>query len=104
MSETASQLDYYNTLLAGKAGKRVFLDVKKMLITWFRQEGQAPLTAEEALAQCTLDNVVMMLEAKCGIDNEMAEKMMIDSMAAVSDAMLKIENKKPEKPDLHNID
>lgn len=96
----ATRLDYYNTLLASKAGQKVLFDLRKTLLTWFRKK-DGPVTADEAKAQCVLDEVVMLLDEKCGIDTEDAEMQMIGSMATIAAAQLEKGEEGPEDRDLH---
>lgn len=102
MAEEATNLDFYNTLLAKADGRKVLHLIRKTLITWYRKEG--PVTAEEAKAQCTLDEVVMWLDEQCGMKTEQAETRMLEQMAVVAAEMLHTENKEPEKTDLHKIE
>jgi len=96
----ATQLDYYNTLLSSKAGQRVKFDLQKLILTWFRKPDR-PMTADEARAQCMLDELAMLIDAKCGIDNEEAEMEMIGHQAVVAAARLEREEPEPEDVDLH---
>ena len=97
------QLDYYNTLLATEAGRRVYYNIKKTALTWFRTKDVA-LSADEARAQCVLDAFVMQLSEKCGINTPEAEMKMLAYEAVVAAAALEEKTAEPKQTDLHKVE
>lgn len=102
----ASNVDWYNTFLSTPTGKRVLLELRQMMITWFRADKDKPLTTDEAYAQCVLDELSMRIDAKFGIDRPEAELKMIEHMAVVAAAVLRERSKeqKKEPTNLHEVD
>ena len=96
------QLDYYNTLLSTEAGRRVYFDLRKTCLTWFRTKDVA-LAPDEARAQCVLDEFVMLISEKCGINTPEAEMKMLEFEAAVAASMLEEQEKETAKTDLHEM-
>ena len=96
----ATQLDYYNVLLASEAGRRVKFDLQHTMRTWFRKDDR-DMTIDEAFAQCKLDELAMLIDAKCGTGSAEAEMQMIGYQAAVAAALLDKEEERPEDIDLH---
>lgn len=100
----ATKLNYYKALLGTIEGKEVYCDLKKIARTWFRKPDRPPLSAEEAYAQCVLDEFVMVLDENCGLhqDDHDSQMIMLGHQAVIADAALQIEHKKPDV-DLHEI-
>lgn len=97
----ATQLDWYNTFLSNDSGKKVLFELRQILTTRFRAEG-LPISPETALAQCILDDTVMLIDERCGINTQEAEMEMIDAQAIVAAAMLeRQEEEEKEDVDLH---
>lgn len=96
----ATQLDYYNTFLANKAGRRVKFDLIKTALTWFREKDR-PVAADEARAQCVLDEFAMLIDERCGINTEVAEMQMIGYQAVVAAGQLEKGKEPEEDKDLH---
>lgn len=101
----ALQVDWYNTLLSTAAGRGVLLELRQMCITWFRADPHNPLTTDEAYAQCILDEFVMKIDTRLGIDTPEAELKMIEHLATVSAAVLqeRSQEQKTEKKPLHEV-
>ena len=102
----ASPVDWYNTFLLNERGRKVLLELRSMLLTWFRSDELQPLTSDEALAQCTLDSLSMKIDEKLGINTPEAEMKMIEHMAVVSAEVLRERSKEqgPEPKGLHDVD
>ncbi len=97
------RLDYYNSLLASESGRRVYYDLQRMAHLWFRAGGDeaANMSEPEALAQCVLDEFMMRIAERCGIDSPEAEMKMITYQAQMAAESLDIEESEPEKKNLH---
>ncbi len=95
----ATQLDYYNTLLASETGRKVYADLKKMGYTWFRKLG-VDINPEERMMQCVLDEFVMKITENCGINNPDAEMKMLAAEAKVAATELEKTSPEPIKRDL----
>ena len=97
----ATQLDWYNTLLANKTGRKVLFELREILHTRFRRKDM-PISPETALAQCILDDTVMLISEKCGIDTPEAEMRMLEAEASVAASMLDAGKKEEQEDvDLH---
>ena len=96
----ATQLEWYKTFLADKTGRAVLFELRTIMCTRFRQKDQ-PITPEVALAQCVLDDTVLLISERCGIDTPAAEMRMIEHEAAVAASMLDLDKKGPVDKDLH---
>ena len=77
-------------------------DIRKTALTWFRTKDVA-LSADEARAQCVLDEFIMLITERCGLNTPEAEMMMLNYEAAAAAAMLEEQKKEPKKTDLHEI-
>ncbi len=102
----ASPVDWYNTFLSNDRGRKVLLELRSMCITWFRADEDKPLAPDEAYAQCILDELVLRIDAKLGIDRVEAEMKMIEHMAVVAAEVLGERSKEqgPEPRGLHDVD
>ncbi len=101
----ASQVDWYNVLLSNARGRAVLLELRSMCITWFRADKDKPLTPDEAYAQCVLDELVMKIDEKLGLNTAEAEMKMIEHQAVVCAEQLREQSKKqkPEDKGLHDV-
>lgn len=96
----ATQTDWYNTFLASKSGRAVYFELRTILHTRFRVDGQV-IAPQQALAQCVLDDLALMIEEYCGINTPDAEMKMIGYQAAVAAEALGPKNDKKADNDLH---
>ncbi len=99
----ASQLDWYNTLMARPAGRRVFYEIRQKLSLRFR-DPETEVSPESALAQCVLDDTLLWMSEQCGIVDEEAEMALIEAEAAICAAQIDKKKEKPEDKDLHEVD
>lgn len=91
----ATQLDWYNTLLATESGRKVFFELRMMVYTWHQKKKVEPV------AQCALDSLILMIREKCGINTEDAEMRLIEYEAAIAASLLDKEEPKPQDVNLH---
>ena len=99
--EVCTTLDFYNTLLATESGRRVWAEMRKIANMWFRAE--PPIKEHEAFAQCVLDEFILRIEEKCGLNTPETEKIILEAHAKAAAAALEVEKIEPENTDLHNI-